>query len=73
PGAPPPPLPPGQPGGTPYWDPGPEGVLRDNPGGRCYTTERGIDQDGTHTAAGVGHIWTDPGYGGLDHNAGADR
>ena len=64
---------PGKKGGTSYWDYWPEGFLRGNQIVLFYTSEREIDQGGTHTSPGVGHIWTDPGFGGLDHNAGSDR
>jgi hypothetical protein len=66
-------LTPGKQGGTSYWDYWPEGFVRDNQIVLFYTSERAINQDGTRTAVGVGHIWTDPGFGGLDHNTGGDR
>jgi hypothetical protein len=66
-------LTPAQQGGTSYWDYWPEGFLRDNQVVLFYTSERGINQDGVTTPTGVGHIWSDPGFGGLDHLGAADR
>jgi hypothetical protein len=57
-------LTPGQTGGTSYWDYWPEGFARDNQLTLYYTSERGFDAYPT----GIGHIWTDPGFGGLDGN-----
>ena len=67
-------LTPGRTARTPYWDYWPEGFVR---GGDqvvlFYTSERRIKQDGVRTPTGVGHIWTTPGFGGLDHNPPAGR
>jgi hypothetical protein len=60
-------LTPGQQGGTQYWDYWPEGFVRGNEIVLFYTSERRINQDGASAPVGVGHIWTDPGFGGLDH------
>jgi hypothetical protein len=49
-------------GGTDYWDYWPEGALRGNQVVLYYTSERGFDAFPT----GTGHIWTDPGFGGLN-------
>ena len=49
-------------GGTEYWDYWPEGAVRGNQLVLYYTSERGFDVFGT----GIGHVWTDPGFGGLD-------
>ena len=59
---------PGFKGGVEYWDYWPEGVIRDNQVVLYYTSEREVQQDGTSRPTGIGHIWTDPGFGGLDHN-----
>jgi hypothetical protein len=59
---------PGQQGGTPYWDYWPEGFVRGNQIVLFYTSERGVNQGQDRTPTGVGHIWTTPGFGGLDHN-----
>jgi hypothetical protein len=56
---------PGFTGGTEYWDYWPEGFIRGNQVVLYYTSERGFDSFPT----GIGHIWTDPGFGGLDGNA----
>jgi hypothetical protein len=61
---------PGQQGGTPYWDYWPEGFVRGNQIVLFYTSERGVNQGQNRTPTGVGHIWTTPGFGGLDHNTG---
>lgn len=53
---------PSQHGGTRYWDYWPEGFVRDNQVVLFYTSERGVRR----TPEGTGHIWTDPGFGGLD-------
>ncbi|MEA2423105.1 MAG: hypothetical protein QOF55_2204 [Thermoleophilaceae bacterium] len=66
-------LTPGQQGGTPYWDYWPEGFVRNNQIVLFYTSERRINQDSVTAPAGVGHIWTDPGFGGLDHLGLMDR
>jgi hypothetical protein len=66
-------LTPGQQGGTSYWDYWPEGFVRGNQIVLFYTSERAINQDSVRTPTGVGHIWTDPGFGGLDHLAASDR
>ncbi|MEA2309918.1 MAG: hypothetical protein QOI65_2204, partial [Thermoleophilaceae bacterium] len=60
-------LTPGQQGGTQYWDYWPEGFVRNNQIVLFYTSERRVNQDGASAPVGVGHIWTDPGFGGLDH------
>src|SRR3954471_8645788 len=62
---------PGKQGTTPYWDYWPEGFVRGNQIVLFYTSERGVNQDGIRAPTGVGHIWTTPGFGGLDHNTGA--
>jgi hypothetical protein len=49
-------------GGTEYWDYWPEGAIRGNQVVLYYTSERGFDAFPTGTA----HIWSDPGFGGLD-------
>lgn len=66
-------LTPGQQGGTSYWDYWPEGFVRGNQIVLFYTSERAINQGDVRTPTGVGHIWTDPGFGGLDHLAASDR
>jgi hypothetical protein len=66
-------LTPGQQGGAQYWDYWPEGFIRGNQVVLFYTSERRVNQDGASAPTGVGHIWTDPGFGGLDHLAAADR
>jgi hypothetical protein len=66
-------LTPGQQGGTPYWDYWPEGFRRGNQIVLFYTSERRVNQQGASAPAGVGHIWTDPGFGGLDHLSAAER
>jgi hypothetical protein len=62
---------PGQQGGTPYWDYWPEGFVRNNQIVLFYTSERGVTPGQDRAPTGVGHIWTTPGFGGLDHNSGA--
>jgi hypothetical protein len=59
---------PGFKGGVEYWDYWPEGFIRDNQVVLYYTSEREVQQDGISRPTGIGHIWTDPGFGGLDHN-----
>jgi hypothetical protein len=66
-------LTPGKQGATPYWDYWPEGFVRNNQIVLFYTSERGVNQAGVSTPAGVGHIWTNPGFGGLDHLAATER
>jgi hypothetical protein len=66
-------LTPGKKGVTPYWDYWPEGFVRDNQIVLFYTSEREVNQDGASAPTGVGHIWTDPGFGGLDHLPPAGR
>lgn len=59
---------PGQTGGTRYWDYWPVPVRRDNQVVLYYTSERGFtDGSGGKYPTGQGHVWTDPGFGGLDH------
>ena len=53
---------PGYSSGVAYWDYWPEGFLRGNQVVLFYTSERGFDQQ----PDGTGHIWSDPGFGGLD-------
>jgi hypothetical protein len=53
---------PGFSGGVHYWDYWPEGFLRGNQVVLFYTSERGFNQ----APDGTGHIWTTPGFGGLD-------
>jgi hypothetical protein len=53
---------PGQQATTKYWDYWPEAALRGNQVVLYYTSERATST----TPAGTGHIWTDPGFGGLD-------
>lgn len=55
---------PGFTAGTEYWDYWPEGFVLRNKLTLYYTSERGFDANPT----GVGHIWTTPGFGGLDRN-----
>jgi hypothetical protein len=64
---------PGQQGGATYWDYWPEGFVRNNQVILFYTSERAVNQGGAAAPAGVGHIWTDPGFGGLDQLGPADR
>jgi len=52
---------PGEQSGVRYWDYWPEATLRDNQVVLYYTSERATPT----TPAGTGHIWTDPGFGGL--------
>jgi hypothetical protein len=59
---------PGFKGGVSYWDYWPEPFLRDNQVVLYYTSERELQQDRTNRPTGIGHIWTDPGFGGLDRN-----
>jgi hypothetical protein len=58
---------PGQKGGTKYWDYWPEGFVRGNQIVLFYTSEREVNEGQTRYPTGTGHIWTDPGFGGLDH------
>jgi hypothetical protein len=60
---------PGQTGGVKYWDYWPEPVRRDNQIVLYYTSERGFTDGETNTQypTGQGHVWTTPGFGGLDH------
>jgi hypothetical protein len=58
---------PGKQGQTEYWDYWPEGFVRQNQIVLFYTSEREVNQGLTRYPAGTGHIWTDPGFGGLDH------
>ena len=53
---------PGYSGGVHYWDYWPEGFLRGNQVVLFYTSERGFNQ----APDGTAHIWTTPGFGGLD-------
>jgi hypothetical protein len=62
---------PGFKGGVEYWDYWPEGFIRDNQVVLYYTSERELQQGGTKRPVGIGHIWTDPGFGGLDRNGDA--
>jgi hypothetical protein len=66
-------LTPAEQGGAPYWDYWPEGFIRGNQVVLFYTSERRVEQGGASAPAGVGHIWTDPGFGGLDHLTPAGR
>ena len=59
---------PGFKGGVEYWDYWPEGFIRGNQVVLYYTSEREVQQDHVNRPTGIGHIWTDPGFGGLDHN-----
>lgn len=59
---------PGSKGGVQYWDYWPEGFTRGHQVVLYYTSERGFQQGATSWPTGIGHIWTDPGFGGLDHN-----
>lgn len=59
---------PGSKGGVEYWDYWPEGFIRDNQVVLYYTSEREVQQDGVNRPTGIGHIWSDPGFGGLDRN-----
>lgn len=59
---------PGYKGGTEYWDYWPEGFARGNQIVLYYTSERELHQGQTERPTGIGHIWSDPGFGGLDHN-----
>src|SRR4051794_14905974 len=60
-------LSPAEKGGTKYWDYWPEGFVRGNQIVLFYTSERAVNEQGTSYPTGTGHIWTDPGFGGLDH------
>lgn len=55
---------PGFKGGVEYWDYWPEAFVLGNKLTLYYTSERGFDSNET----GIGHIWTNPGFGGLDQN-----
>jgi len=59
---------PGFKGGVEYWDYWPEGFIRDNQVVLYFTSEREVHQGSTRRPTGIGHIWTVPGFGGLDHN-----
>ncbi len=58
---------PGKKDTTEYWDYWPEGFVRGNQIVLFYTSERAVNQDGVSYPSRTGHIWTDPGFGGLDH------
>lgn len=58
---------PGRTDSTRYWDYWPEPVRRGNEVVLYYTSERGFTQDEQSYPTGQGHIWTTPGFGGLDH------
>ena len=60
---------PGKKGQRRYWDYWPEPVLRGGQVVLYYTSERGFVDGETSTRypTGQGHIWTNPGFGGLDH------
>jgi hypothetical protein len=59
---------PGQTSHRRYWDYWPEPVRRGNQVVLYYTSERGFrDEGSTRYPTGQGHIWTTPGFGGLDH------
>ena len=53
---------PGYTGGTEYWDYWPEGFVLGNKLTLYYTSERGFDGNAT----GTGHIWTLPGFSGVN-------
>lgn len=56
-------------GGTRYWDYRPEPFRRSNQVVLFYTSERGF-VDGESKGVfptGQGHVWSNPGFGGLDH------
>jgi hypothetical protein len=53
---------PGFTGGTEYWDYWPEGFVLGNKLTLYYTSERGFDENAT----GTGHIWTLPGFSGVN-------
>jgi hypothetical protein len=55
---------PGVQGGVRYWDYWPEAVLRGNQVVLYYASERGIDT----LPAGTGHLWSDPGFSGVNGN-----
>jgi hypothetical protein len=55
---------PGFKGGVEYWDYWPEGFVLGNKLTLYYTSEREFDAN----PPGIGHIWTNPGMGGLDGN-----
>jgi hypothetical protein len=57
---------PAEKGGVRYWDYWPEGFVRGNQIVLFYTSERAVNEQGTSYPTGTGHIWTDPGFGGLD-------
>jgi hypothetical protein len=59
---------PGTQGGVAYWDYWPEAFVRGNQVVLYYTSERRLQQGQTSRPVGIGHIWTDPGFGGLDGN-----
>jgi hypothetical protein len=60
---------PAQKGGTAYWDYWPEGFVRGNQVVLFYTSERGFVDNSSNPHVkqdeGTGHIWSDPGFGGL--------
>ena len=58
---------PGKKDTTKYWDYWPEGFVRQNQIILFYTSEREVNQAQTRYPSGVGHIWSDAGFGGLDH------
>jgi hypothetical protein len=59
---------PGFKGGVEYWDYWPEGFIRENQVVLYYSSERDVQQGSTSRPTGIGHIWTNPGFGGLDQN-----
>jgi hypothetical protein len=61
-------LTPGFTAGTEYWDYWPEGFVLGNKLTLYYTSERGFGANET----GTGHIWSTPGFGGLDENEAAN-
>lgn len=54
--------------GVEYWDYWPEGFLRNRRIVLFYTSERGFTKGQTRQETGIGHIWSTPGFGGLDGN-----
>jgi hypothetical protein len=53
---------PGFTSGTPYWDYWPEGFVLGNKLTLYYTSERAIGA----AEPGIGHVWSDPGFSGVD-------
>jgi hypothetical protein len=59
---------PGQTGGAAYWDYWPDPVRIGSQLVLFYTSERGFTDGATGVyPTGQGHVWSNPGFGGLDH------